>query len=75
MTITGRKGDITLTLPANAGFQIDANARHGDITTDFSNVKVDKEAGGTSRATGTVGNGAAHLVINSDKGDINISKG
>ncbi|MFZ0708088.1 MAG: DUF4097 family beta strand repeat-containing protein [Candidatus Korobacteraceae bacterium] len=75
MTITGRKGDITLVLPANAGFQIDATARSGDINTDFSNIKVDKEAGARSQATGTVGNGAAHLVINSDRGDINISKG
>jgi DUF4097 and DUF4098 domain-containing protein YvlB len=75
MTITGRKGDITLVLPANAGFQIDANARHGDINTDFDSIKVDKEGGATSKATGTVGNGAAHVVINSDKGDISISKG
>ncbi len=75
ITITGRKGDITLVLPANAGFQIDATARKGDINTDFSNIKVDKEHGATSQATGTVGNGAAHVVINSDVGDINISKG
>jgi DUF4097 and DUF4098 domain-containing protein YvlB len=75
MTITGRKGDITLVLPANAGFQIDATARKGDISSDFGNIKVDKERGASSTATGTVGNGAAHLVINSDVGDINISKG
>ncbi len=75
MTITGRKGDITLVLPANAGFQIDATARKGDINTDFSNIKVDKGNGATSTATGTVGNGAAHLVVNSDVGDINVSKG
>lgn len=75
MTISGRKGDITLVLPANAGFQIDATARNGDINTDFSNIRVDKENGPTSKATGNVGNGAAHLVINSERGDINISKG
>jgi hypothetical protein len=75
MTITGRKGDVVLVLPANAGFQIDATARQGDISSEFDNVKVDKEGGATSRASGTVGNGAAHLVINSDKGDININKG
>ena len=32
MTITGKHGDITLTLPANAGFQIDATTRKGNIT-------------------------------------------
>jgi DUF4097 and DUF4098 domain-containing protein YvlB len=74
MNITGRKGDVTIVLPPNAGFQVDATTRKGDISTDFSNIKVDEVGGGTSRATGTVGNGAAHLVINSDVGDIKISK-
>jgi hypothetical protein len=74
MTITGRKGDVTLVLPANAGFEINASARNGDINTEFSNIKVEKEGGMTSKASGTVGNGAAHLVINSDKGDISINK-
>ena len=75
MTITGKKGDVILVLPANAGFQIDATTRKGDINTDFGNIKVDKEGGASSRATGSVGNGAARLVINSDVGDINITKG
>ena len=74
MTITGRKGDVTLVLPPNAGFQIDATTRKGDITTDFGNVKVDEVGGGTSKATGSVGNGAARLVINADMGDIKITK-
>jgi hypothetical protein len=74
MTITGRKGDITLVLPPNAGFQVDATTRKGDIATDFGNVKVDEVGGGTSKASGTVGNGSAKLVINADVGDIKINK-
>ncbi len=74
MTITGRKGDVTLVLPPNAGFQLDATTRKGDIITDFGNVKIDELSGGTSKATGSVGNGAAKLVINSDVGDIRITK-
>jgi len=74
MTITGRKGDVTLVLPANAGFQIDASTRKGDISSDFSGVKVDEEHAGTSNASGTVGNGAGKLVIKADVGDIKISK-
>ncbi len=74
MTITGKKGDVTLVLPPNAGFQIDATTRKGDISSDFSNVKVDEKNGGTSTATGTVGNGAAKLVIKADVGDIKITK-
>ncbi len=74
MTITGKHGDITLTLPANAGFQIDATTRKGDIASDFSAIKI-SQTNGTSQATGTVGNGAAKLLINAETGDIRISKG
>ncbi len=74
MNITGKKGDVTVVLPPNAGFQVDATTRKGDISTDFSNIKVDEVGGGTSRATGSVGNGATHLVINADMGDIKINK-
>ena len=74
MTLTGKRGDVTLVLPANAGFQVDATTRKGDISSDFSAVKIDTHDGGTSTATGTVGNGAAKVVINADVGDIKISK-
>jgi DUF4097 and DUF4098 domain-containing protein YvlB len=74
MTITGKHGDITLTLPANAGFQIDATTRKGDIASDFGAIKI-SQTNGTSQATGTVGNGAAKLQINAETGDIRISKG
>ncbi len=74
MNITGKHGDITLTLPSNAGFQIDATTRKGDITSDFEALKID-QSGGTSRVNGTVGNGASKVQINTDTGDIRISKG
>jgi DUF4097 and DUF4098 domain-containing protein YvlB len=74
MMITGKRGDISLVLPANAGFQVDATTHKGDITTDFTSVKIDSSSGG-SRASGSVGNGAAKLQINADTGDIHINKG
>jgi len=74
MTITGRKGDITLVLPPNAGFQVDATTRKGDIESDFGGLRIDNPSGGTSTATGSVGNGSAKLVIKADVGDIKISK-
>ena len=75
MMITGKRGDITLVLPANAGFQVDATTHKGDITSDFSALKMERAANGSSHATGTVGNGAAKLQINADTGDIRINKG
>lgn len=74
MTISGRHGDITLTLPPNAGFQLDATTRRGDISSDWDALKVES-SGGSSTAKGTVGNGVGKLQINSETGDIRISKG
>jgi DUF4097 and DUF4098 domain-containing protein YvlB len=74
MMLTGKHGDITVVLPANAGFQIDATTRKGDISSDFSPLKTE-ETNGSSHATGTIGNGATKLQINADTGDIRINKG
>jgi DUF4097 and DUF4098 domain-containing protein YvlB len=74
MMITGKHGDITLVLPANAGFQVDATTRKGDITSDFSPLRTEQTSG-SSHTTGTIGNGAAKLQINADTGDIRINKG
>jgi DUF4097 and DUF4098 domain-containing protein YvlB len=73
MNLSSKHGDITLTLPANAGFQIEANTRRGDITSDFTTIKISK-MNGTSEASGTVGNGAAKLQITADTGSIRIEK-
>ena len=74
MMITGKHGDITLVLPANAGFQVDATTHKGDITSDFSPLRTE-QTNGSSHTTGTIGNGAAKLQINADTGDIRINKG
>jgi DUF4097 and DUF4098 domain-containing protein YvlB len=74
MMITGKHGDITLVLPSNAGFQIDATTHKGDITTDFASLR-NEQTNGSSHITGTIGNGAAKLQINADTGDIRINKG
>ena len=74
LSLTGKHGDITVVMPANAGFQVDATTRKGDITSDFSPLRIE-DTNGSSRATGTVGNGAAKLQINADTGDIRINKG
>lgn len=73
MNITTEHGDVTLTLPSGAGFQMNATTRKGDISSDFESLKV-SESGGESTATGTVGNGVSKLQINADTGSIRISK-
>jgi DUF4097 and DUF4098 domain-containing protein YvlB len=74
MTISGRHSEISVVLPPNAGFQIDATTHKGDISSDFPALKIENNDKGPSRATGTVGNGAAKLQITSDTGDVRISK-
>jgi DUF4097 and DUF4098 domain-containing protein YvlB len=74
MVLTGKHGDITVVLPGNAGFQLEATTRKGDITSDFGSVKIE-DNNGSSHATGTVGNGITKLQINADTGDIRINKG
>ena len=74
ISISSKRGDIALTLPPKAGFQVQANTNKGDITSEFDTVKVD-QSNGSARASGAVGNGASKMQINTDTGDIRITKG
>jgi DUF4097 and DUF4098 domain-containing protein YvlB len=71
--VDNRKGDIQLSVPDKPGFRLDARTRDGEIQSDFPEIKVnnsDREA----TANGSVGNAAAHLVINNEHGGIEIRK-
>jgi DUF4097 and DUF4098 domain-containing protein YvlB len=72
--VDNRHGDITVAVPEKAGFKVDARSRGGEVQADFPGLKVDNgDEQGT--ATGTVGNGAIRLVLNSEHGNISIRKG
>lgn len=71
--IDNRNGDIHLSVPDKSGFHLDARTRDGEIESDFPDVKVentDRE----SKASGTVGNGASHIVINNEHDGIEIRR-
>jgi DUF4097 and DUF4098 domain-containing protein YvlB len=71
--IDSRKGDIQFSLPEKAGFRVDARTRGGEISSEFPELKIengDREA----RASGSVGNATAHLVINNENGGIELRK-
>lgn len=71
--IRNRRGDIMLIMPAKAAFSIDGNTRHGDVNSDFSELRVtNTDADG--RITGTLGKGGPHLQISNDGADINIRR-
>lgn len=71
--IESRSGDVQLSVPDKAGFRVDARARDGEIQSDFPELKIQN---GEHEATGTgsVGNGAAHIVINNQHDGIQIRK-
>ena len=71
--IDSRKGDIRFSVPEKAGFRVDARTRDGEISSEFPELKIengDHEA----RASGSVGNASAHLVINNEHGGIELRK-
>jgi len=72
--IDNRKGDIRVSIPPNSGLKVDARSHEGSIESDFSELKIDNSEK-QSTATGSLGNGASHLVINGDNGSIEIRKG
>lgn len=71
--IDSRNGDVQLSVPDKAGFRVDARTRDGEIQSDFPELKIengDHEA----TASGSVGNGSSHIVINNEHDGIEIRK-
>jgi Putative adhesin/Domain of unknown function (DUF5668) len=71
--IDNRNGDIHLTVPEKAGFHLDARTRDGEIQSDFPELRIDNNDH-ESTASGTVGNGASHIVINNEHDGIELRK-
>jgi hypothetical protein len=71
--IDSRNGDINLSVPDKAGFHLDAQTRGGEIQSDFSELKIDNNEH-EAKATGTVGNGSSHIVLNNEHDGIEIRK-
>jgi DUF4097 and DUF4098 domain-containing protein YvlB len=71
--IDDRNGDIHLSVPEKAGFHLDARTRDGEIQSDFPELKIDS-SDREAKASGTVGSGASHIVINNEHDGIEIRK-
>jgi len=74
LEVTNSKGDIRIFVPEKAGFQVDAQARDGEIETDFPQLKIDN-GDARATATGSVNGGGPHMVLNLEHGSIEIRKG
>lgn len=73
MDISSVHGEIDLTLPASAGFQLNAESVGGEIQAQDFNVNVDN-SGRTATARGTVGKGGPEVRLKADHGTIQIHK-
>ena len=71
--IDSRNGDIHLSVPDKAGFHLDARTRDGQIQSDFPELKIDNNEH-EAKASGTVGNGTSHIVLNNEHDGIEIRK-
>jgi len=71
--IDGRSGDIRLGVPDKAGFRLEARAREGEIQSEFPELKINN-SDHESKASGTVGNGASHIVLNNEHDGIEIRR-
>jgi DUF4097 and DUF4098 domain-containing protein YvlB len=72
--IDNRKGDVQISIPPNTAVKVEARTRQGDIESDFSELKVDKQDR-LSTANGSIGSSGPHLIVNSGHGDIELRKG
>jgi DUF4097 and DUF4098 domain-containing protein YvlB len=71
--IDSRNGDIHLSVPEKAGFHLDARTRDGEIQSDFPELKIDN-GDRQATASGSVGNGGSHVVLNNEHDGIEIRK-
>ena len=69
--IHNRNGAINLTVPRGAGFEIQANAKNGNIESKLD-LPVTNAGQGQS-VTGKVGGGGPHIELVADHGDIEIN--
>jgi hypothetical protein len=70
--VTNTHGEIDVTLPAHAAFQLNAESLGGEVQNDFG-VSVEN-ARNTSVAKGTVGKGGPEVRLKADHGTIQIRK-
>jgi len=72
--IDNRKGDVQITIPPNTAVKVEARARSGEIDSEFEEIKVENSEHQSS-ASGSIGTNGPRLVVNANKGTIEIRKG
>jgi len=71
--VTNKNGEVTLMLPSNGNFAIDASSQRGEIESDFE-LNNAQNPNHESHTTGTVGKGGPRVSVRNDHGTIHIRK-
>jgi len=67
-------GTVTVRLPADASFALDARSTSGDVACRFPIVVEESRAGGGSHVlAGKVGTGAGSVTVRTVSGDIRVT--
>lgn len=69
--LSASAGQIKLTIPETSQFKLDAEARAGDISNDFSSINVSGEVKKTAK--GEIGKSNNKIKLEDTAGDININ--
>ncbi|MBO0910991.1 MAG: DUF4097 family beta strand repeat protein [Acidobacteria bacterium] len=74
LEVQNAKGDMRIFVPQNAAFELDAQAKDGEIQSDFSQPKINN---GDDRAiaVGSVNGGGPRMVLRNEHGTIEIRRG
>jgi len=72
--IDNHKGDVQVSIPPNTAVKVEARTHHGEIQSDFNELKIE---GGDQQASasGSIGTNGPRLVINGDNGSVEIRRG
>jgi len=75
VSVTDGSGDISVVLPAQAAFQVDAQSESGDTASDFSGVKkTGNDENDHNGLSGQVGTHGPKIHLRTSYGDINLRK-
>ncbi len=74
MDVRARNGDVTLTVPASAAFDLDARSNQGEAQNDFGSPIESRSEGRSSTLKGRVGSGGPSLVVQTDRGTVTLRK-
>ncbi len=75
VNITNSSGEISLSLPGNSSFEVQAECRNCDISSEFPGLGVVKSPGGDASVSATYGNGRhPKIILKTSYGNISLRR-